>query len=152
MIFFWSKSFDGLDTLRWMLGQTDVEHVYRYISESETGAVMRGIKASYLVDAMQGKKLENIDKLQAAIAQRYGVKATNISLSTLEEAIDDYDVQDYETIPSLEYLQERETLESQILELLENDLISLEPEFFTMNKNGQAITDYNLTLQVKELD
>lgn len=152
MLFFWSKSFDGLDTLRWMLGHTDVEHLYHYISESEAGGVLKGIKASYLVDAMQSQKLENINDLRTAISKRYGVNAVNISLSTLQNAINDYDERDFQTIPSIKSLQEREGLENQILELLERDVITLEPEFFTINKNGQEITDYNLTLQVKELD
>jgi len=152
MVFFWSKSSGGLDTLRWMLGHTDIEHVYHYISECETGGVLKGIKASYLVDAMQSKKLENMSELQAAIAKRYGVNAASISLSSLSNAIDDYDDADFQTTPSIEYLREREVLENQILELLENDIITLEPEFFTINKNGRKITDYCLTLQVKELD
>lgn len=152
MVFFWSKSPGGIDTLRWMLGHTDIEHVYRYISEGETGGVLKGIKASYLVDAMQSKKLENMSELQAVIAKRYGVNAASISLSTLPNAIDDYDDRDFQTTPSIESLREREVLENQILELLENDVITLEPEFFTINKNGQEITDYSLTLQVKELD
>jgi len=152
MVFFWSKSSDGIETLRWMLGHTDIEHVYHYISENETGVVLRGIKASYLVDAMQSKKLEKMSELQATIAKRYGVNAANISLSTLPNAIDDYDDEDFQTIPSIESLQEREVLENQILELLENDEITLEPEFFTIKKNGQEITDYSLTLQIKEFD
>lgn len=152
MVFFWSKSSGDIDTLRWMLGHTDIEYVYHYISEDETGGVLKGIKASYLVDAMQNKKLEKMSELQATIAKRYGVNAAKISLSTLQNAIDDYDDEDFQTTPSIEYLREREVLENQILELLEDDVITLEPEFFTINKNGQEITDYSLTLQIKELD
>ena len=49
MAFFWSKGFDGMDALRWMLGHSDMEHLYHYISESETGAVLNGAKASVIV-------------------------------------------------------------------------------------------------------
>ncbi|MBF4274743.1 integrase, partial [Vibrio anguillarum] len=49
MAFFWSKGFDGMDALRWMLGHSDMEHLYNYISESETGAVLNGAKASVIV-------------------------------------------------------------------------------------------------------
>lgn len=152
MVFFWSKSSGDIDTLRWMLGHTDIEHVYHYISEDETGAVLKGIKASYLVDAMQNKKLEKMDELQATIAKRYGINAAKVSLSTLSNVIDDYDDEDFQTIPPIEYLQEREVLENQILELLEDHVITLEPEFFTIKENGLEIKDYSLALQVKELN
>ncbi len=32
MLFFWGRSFGGMDTLRWFLGHTDVEHLYHYIT------------------------------------------------------------------------------------------------------------------------
>ena len=42
-----------METLRWMLGHTDIQHLYRYITESETGRVLNGIKASYIVDELE---------------------------------------------------------------------------------------------------
>lgn len=149
MVFFWSRSFDGLDTLRWMLGHADVEHLYHYISENEPGSVLKGIKASYLVDAVQNRTLQDIDTLRSVIAKRYGVKEANISLSPLSDAIDDYD-DDFQTIPTIDDLKKKELLESQVLDLLEEDIITLEPEFFTVERNGETIQDFNLTLQVKE--
>ncbi|EDM67817.1 site-specific recombinase, phage integrase family domain protein [Moritella sp. PE36] len=151
MVFFWSKGFDGLDTLRWMLAHTDIEHLYRYISETETGAVLNGVKASYIVEEAQNQKLENIDALADLIAKRYGVAKENISLSTVSEAIEDYD-DGYQTIPSIEQLKDQEALESQVIELLDDGLITLEPEFFTVTQGGKKINDFTLTLQVKELD
>lgn len=153
MVFFWSKRFGDMDTLRWMLGHTDIEHLYHYISESEAGAVLNGIKASYLVDAIDKNKLDNMQELADAIAEHYDVNSTNISLSTVADATSDYgDTDDYKTSPPIKQLNKQEKLESQILELLEDRVITLEPEFFTIEQDGQKINDFTLTLQVKELD
>jgi len=150
MVFFWSKGFDGLDTLRWMLGHTDMEHLYHYITESETGAVLNEIKATYIIDAMEKNKLDNMQELANALAERYGVDNESISLSTVTDAASDYeDTSDYSTIPHINELKEQEKLESQVLELLEDGTISLEPEFFTIQQGDQEINDFTLTLQVK---
>lgn len=153
MVFFWSRGFDGLDSLRWMLGHTDIEHLYHYISESETGAVLNGVKASYILGAIEEGKLDNVQELADLLAKHYGVKKENISLSTLTETVEDYkDLADYQTTPDIEELRKREELETHILELLNDEVITLEPEFFTVEAGGKKINDFNLTLQVKNLD
>jgi len=153
MVFFWSKGFDGMDSLRWMLGHTDIEHLYHYITESETGAALNGVKASYIIDAMDKNKLDNMEELADVLADRYGVDSANISLSTVTDAASDYeDTNDYKTTPHIDQLKKQKKLESQVLELLEDGIISLEPEFFTIEQDGQKINDFTLTLQVNELD
>lgn len=52
MLFFWSNSFGGLDTLRQFMGHTSSEHVYRYITESTPGAVLRSVKAEWASEAV----------------------------------------------------------------------------------------------------
>lgn len=54
MSFFWRHGLGRLDTLRWFLGHTDCEHVYRYITEACQGEVLNSVKAHYVS--------ENIDK------------------------------------------------------------------------------------------
>ncbi|MBB1323281.1 hypothetical protein ACRN9C_17330 [Shewanella frigidimarina] len=153
MVFFWSKSFDGLDTLRWMLGHTDMQHLYNYITESETGAVLNGVKASYIIDAIQKNKLDNIQQLADVIAEHYGVHSANISLSAITDAAIDYeDSNCYKTEPHIEQIKLQENMEFQILELLDDGVISLEPEFFTIEHDGHKINDFSLTLRVKKLD
>lgn len=159
MCFFWSKGFDGLDSLRWMLGHSDLEHLYHYISESETGAVLNGAKASVIVRGITDKnselaKLENIDKLEALIAKRFGVQGEgSILISTLSNASEDYDSEDYNTIPSISQIQAEQELESQVITLLEGNFITLEPNFFTVqNESGETINTFTLALEVKELD
>jgi hypothetical protein len=153
MVFFWSDGFDGLDTLRWMLGHTDIEHLYRYVTETEKGSVLNGIKASYLVDSMKNKvKLENIDTLRKVIAKRYCTKPAYIELSSISQAIEDYDDDDYATIPNIDDLRQKEKIEQQVLELLEDSTISLEPDFFTVQVKGKDVQDFHLVLKVTELN
>lgn len=56
MCFFWGSGFGSLDTLRWFLGHTDVQHVYHYITESTSGEVLKSVKTQFL--------LENIEKYE----------------------------------------------------------------------------------------
>lgn len=160
MVFFWSKGFDGLESLRWMLGHTDLEHLYHYISESEEGAILNESKASILVQVIKDKAkeiecIDNIDKLENVIAQRYGAKQlSSVMLSTVTNTVVDYeDTDEYKTIPHISQLKAEQKLESHILELLEDEVITLEPNFFTItNENGEVINTFTLALEVKELD
>lgn len=160
MLFFWSKGFDGLDALRWMLVHTDVQHLYHYITESETGAVLNGAKASVLVQGLKDKTKEiktmaNIDKLEALISQRYGVENQGaVLISTLSHAIEDYQEGDqYKTIPDISELEKEQKLESHIMELLDDKTITLEPNFFTItDADGEKINTFTLVLKVYGLD
>lgn len=103
MMFFWSSSFGGLETLRWYLGHTDMRHVYHYITESTPGAVLRDVKVQYVVEAMQSKATE-VDDLLILIRHRYGT--------------DDFSVLDADELN--EYVED----------LIQNEHVQVEPEFF----------------------
>ncbi|MEN5100315.1 hypothetical protein [Stenotrophomonas sp. TWI809] len=60
MAFFWGNGFGGLDTLRSFLGHTDVSHVYHYVSEAMPGAVLTGIKAQYVKDALSSSSSDEL--------------------------------------------------------------------------------------------
>lgn len=159
MCFFWSKGFDGMDSLRWMLGHTDMEHLYRYISESESGAVLNGAKASVILRGVIDKKselakLENIDKVESAIAKRLGLaEHGSISLSTVSEAVEDYDDESYKTVPHISQIKAEQAIENEIIQLLEDDIVTLEPEFFTIkNEDGEDVRTFTLALKAKDLD
>lgn len=69
MIFFWHSSFEGLHVLRWFLGHTEIEMVYRYITESTPGQVLRHIKAQYAASHISAH-----DDLAEYLKQRFGIK------------------------------------------------------------------------------
>jgi len=105
MLFFYCGSFARIDTLRWMLGQTDPQHVYRYITESTDGAVLAGAKAHYVAEQLHQGNVENFLALADLLKKRHGTE--NFSL------IDAND------------------LEDQIQDLIQEGWVEIEPEFFT---------------------
>ena len=159
MAFFWSKGFDGMDALRWMLGHSDMEHLYNYISESETGVVLNGAKASIIVRGVvdttsELARLDGIEEVRKIIAKRLtGDSSTPITIESVSEAAGDYDVESYLTIPHISQIQKEQDIETEVIQLLEEGRITLEPEFFTIDdSDGNATRTYNLILKIKDLD
>ncbi len=159
MAFFWSKGFDGMDALRWMLAHSDMEHLYHYISESETGAVLNGAKASVIVRGVVDStselaKLDGIEEVRKIIAERMtGDSSTPITIESVSEAAEDYDDESYLTIPHINQIQKEQDVETEVLHLLEEGRITLEPEFFTVEDcDGNATQTFNLILKIKDLD
>ncbi len=159
MAFFWSKGFDGMDALRWMLGHSDLEHLYHYISESETGAVLNGAKASVIVRGVVDStselaKLDGIEEVRKIIAERLtGDSSTPITIESVSEAAEDYDDESYLTIPHISQIQKEQDIETEVIHLLDEGRITLEPEFFTIDdSDGNATQTFNLILKIKDLD
>lgn len=159
MAFFWSKGFDGMDALRWMLGHSDMEHLYHYISESETGAVLNGAKASVIVRGVVDStselaNLEGIEEVRKIIAERLtGDRSTPITIESVSEAAEDYDDESYLTVPHISQLQKEQNIETEVIHLLEEGRITLEPEFFTIEEaDGNTTQTFNLILKIKDLD
>jgi len=105
MLFFYCGSFAKLDTLQWMLGHTDPKHVYRYITESTDGAVLASAKAQAVAEQLHQGNYENFMELTHLLKERYGTeKFTLISTHDLED---------------------------QIVELMQEGWVEIEPEFFS---------------------
>jgi hypothetical protein len=159
MAFFWSKGFDGMDALRWMLGHSDMEHLYHYISESEPGAVLNGAKASVIVRGVVDSKselakLKGIEDVRKIIAERLtDDSSTPITIESVSEAAEDYDDESYLTVPHISQIQKEQDIETEVIQLLEEGRITLEPEFFTIeDADGNATQTFNLILKIKDLD
>lgn len=152
MVFFWHKKGGHLDALRHFLGHVDIAHLYHYVTEGQSGAVLNGIKASALVESAHKNELENVSTLKALLKERFG--ASTIEITSLSDAIDDYgDDEEYTSIPSLAEVSKQQVLENQVLVLLEKDVISFEPEFFTItDADGNEVQDYKFILRVNEVD
>lgn len=76
MSFFWRHGLGRLDTLRWFLGHTDCEHVYRYITEACQGEVLNSVKAHYVTE-----NIDKYDDLNHFIKANYNTDDYNV-LST----------------------------------------------------------------------
>jgi hypothetical protein len=87
IVFFYMNGFGELDTLRWMLGHKDVEHVWRYLTECLGPKDIRGAGARYFTDLAKKDRLENYKDLQSLLEAEFGTK----KISTVpEEKIEDY--------------------------------------------------------------
>lgn len=102
MLFFWGSSFGGMETLRWFLGHTDVEHLYHYITESTTGVVLRSVKAHYAVERAKSHAGE-AEALADLLEQHFGTR----NFSVLED----------------------EELEEYVEDLMDDGQVEIEPEF-----------------------
>ncbi len=103
MLFFWGSSFGGMDTLRWFLAHTDVEHLYHYITESMTGEVLRGVQSHYVVERLQAYD-HGVDALADLLEHHYGTRKFDL-LNTDE-------------------------LDAYVEDLIKEGQICVEPEFF----------------------
>lgn len=52
-LFFWGRSFGGMDTLRWFMGHTNLRHLYNYITEETPGSILTSVKAEYATDLLK---------------------------------------------------------------------------------------------------
>lgn len=102
MLFFWGGGFGGMDTLRWFLGHTDVEHLWHYISETTPGLTIRSVAAEW---ATYGVKhgTEEAKQLAAELSKHFGTSDFTV--------LDD------------------EALSLHIEDLMEAGLLTIEPEF-----------------------
>ena len=152
LLFFWQKRFQGLEALRWMLGHTDMSHLYHYISSNEVGDILNGVKATVIVQGVLNKdgeleKLKSIGELKATLAKKYNAGA--VIIDDLESVIDLADDEDI-TAPHIDQLKSEANLESNLEELLKTGEISLEPNFFKItDEDGQVRETFNLAFQVK---
>ncbi len=156
MVFFHTKRFKGLDTLRWMLAHSDIEHLHRYITETNSGKVLDGVKASVMVHELKSSvseiaEIENLDKLEAIISKAYGISNYgSVLISTLRNAAVDYD-EHYSLNPNIEIIKAQSELEEKIYQLLQNGVIDLQPTFFKdYDDDGNEINSYTLAMTVKE--
>ncbi|WP_122429831.1 integrase [Pseudomonas viridiflava] len=105
MLFFYCGSFSNLDTLRWMLGHTDIKHLYNYITESTDGAILSSAAAQHAAENIHIGNTENFKELVELIKKHYQTENyTLIATSELEDFISD---------------------------LMSEGMIEIEPEFFT---------------------
>ena len=89
LLFFHSSQVGGIETLQWMLGHTDPEHIWNYITETVQGSVLRGAKAQYVAESLvDGAKEYN--NLADFVYKRFNTKEFSvIDVNELEEYIEE---------------------------------------------------------------
>lgn len=104
MMFFWGSSFGGVETLQWFLGHADPEHLYRYVTESIPGAALTSAKAAYATELLINNDA-GASALANLVSQHFGTSS--------------FSVLDYEE------------LEDYIQDLLADDQVNVEPQFYS---------------------
>lgn len=110
MMFFWGNAFGGLDTLRWFLSHTDIEHLYHYITDSIPGSILSSAKASFVASQIIFKP-SSFPEIQQVLLDHFGTD--ELAILELDE------------------------LESFILELESSGQVTIEPHFFTDSTGKQ---------------
>ncbi|TCS37903.1 hypothetical protein EDC30_103195 [Paucimonas lemoignei] len=123
MLFFWGRSFGGIETLQWYLGHTDMEHLYHYITESTSGAVLNGAKAAYGAEALRREPAETGGLAQLA---RKHFNVEKFSLLDSEE------------------------LEEYVFFLLESGTVTIEPHFFQTPEGKEFKVMVKITGEINE--
>lgn len=103
MLFFWGAANGDMDTLRWFLGHTDIEHLWHYLSEATSGAILRQGMATYSAQQVLAGSPE-ASELAKLLEKRFG----SAKFAVLTE--DEFDT----------YIED----------MLKTDSVSVEPEFF----------------------
>ncbi|CAH6829217.1 Site-specific recombinase, phage integrase family domain protein [Vibrio chagasii] len=152
LLFFWSSDDKNIDSLRHQLAHSDLQHLYNYISESLSGDILNSTKAIYLAHKFRNLKSTDLEKLNVAILNQFGVDSIN--LTTTNDFMDVYfpdDAldEDFSLNIDSEILIKQSKLEGQIQYLLDNDIVLLEPEFF---KNESNKLTFNFVIKVKDLE
>lgn len=112
IMFFYTNSFGELDTLRWMLGHRDIEHVWHYLTECLDPKDIRGAGARYFADRAKQDRLENYQTLKELLAAKFG--------TTSFKLVDEQEIESY--------------LEA----MLEEGKARIEPHFFN-DENGKSM-------------
>jgi hypothetical protein len=86
MMFFWAAGFGGLDTLRYMLAHTTPKYVWRYITETVPGPILRGAKAGYAVQSVHAETPES-RALADLLEQEFGTRQFQL---VDEDVLNDY--------------------------------------------------------------
>jgi|TARA_R110001583_G_C5670079_1_gene410723 hypothetical protein len=149
MTFFWGSSFDGLDTLRWFLGHTDIQHLYRYITENTPGSVLRGVKAETILYGINSDKIKGIEQLRGLLKEQYGVD--DVMLESLDDLVED--IEEGFVSANVELGKLKSQLSQTIDSLLQNEKITLEPTFASINdSDGSVQQKIHLAIVVKEIE
>lgn len=109
MLFFWGRSFGGMDTLRWFMSHTDVEHLYHYITEAMPGEVLRGVQVQYATEQLKAYD-KGSEQLADLLEQHFGTRKFDL-LGTDE-------------------------LDAYVEDLIKEGQVTVEPEFFK-NTDGK---------------
>lgn len=86
IMFFYTHGYGQLDTLRWMLGHRDIEHVWNYLTECVEPHIIRGVNSKYFANLAKQDRLDNYEALRNLLSEEFGT--TNFKLIDSQKITD----------------------------------------------------------------
>jgi hypothetical protein len=74
LFFFHTFGLGGINSLRWMLAHSDIQHAWHYITDTVDGASLRGAKSQYVLEQLNRGHFENFQSLVEILKDRYGTE------------------------------------------------------------------------------
>lgn len=158
MVFFNSSSDYKISAVAWMLGHTDLESFYRYVTEVVGGRALNEAKAYALHKAIESSdenSIENLDQLVNKLKDEYNTKSIFIkSAKELNKNLGYLISEESITMePTFEEYIRGESIEHDLLDYLRRGEVSFEPSFFEVkNLTGESVQKFTLVVKVTDID
>ncbi|BFT63705.1 hypothetical protein [Pseudomonas moorei] len=155
LAFYHTDKHGRIEVIQHLLGHSDPEHVFHYISDSLPGAVLLEAKAQRITEEL----LSGIDGIEGLNAVRSYLmdqfQGSDILLKTTEEFKGDYEelvsMGAYNASETIDYFTRQSLVFQEVVKMLDCKLIDLQPEFFTYSDpiDGEVKT-FNLFIKLSE--
>ena len=86
LLFFHAYGVSGLDTLRWMMGHTNLAHLWNYLTDVTDGASLRGAEAQHIAREIRAKDDSDYEDLRSMLSEYFGT--TYLSIIDAEDLED----------------------------------------------------------------
>jgi hypothetical protein len=135
LAFYHADQHGRIEVIQHLLGHSDPEHAYHYISDTVPGAVLLEAKAQRITEeAMSGiNGIEGLNSVKAYLLDKF--QSSDILLKTTEEFNTDYEELIAEKIfnasETADYFTRQSLIFQEVAKMLDSKLIDLQPEFFT---------------------
>ena len=155
LAFYHADNHGRIEVIQHLLGHSDPEHVYQYISESVPGVVLLEAKAQRITSALMSgiDDIDGLNLVKGYLTDRFCV--SDIHLKTISEIDEDYSelisAQLFSATETPDYFTRQSEIFQEVAEMLEAHVIDLQPEFFTYHDPvGDEIRTFKLFIKMVE--
>lgn len=101
LAFYYGTAFGNVHTLRWMMGHSDVEHLWHYLTKSVPGDMLREVQAYFMADALQNHPFNESEidihrdvlaELEECVERRFGTRRFDVIDSELLQEFIDFSI------------------------------------------------------------
>ncbi|WP_124715205.1 hypothetical protein [Burkholderia stagnalis] len=101
LAFYYGTAYGNVHTLRWMMGHSDVEHLWHYLTKSVPGDMLREVQAYFMADALQNHPFDESEldihcdvlaELEECVERRFGTRRFDVIDSELLQEFIDFSI------------------------------------------------------------